>query len=72
MDIIAQATLGASQFLHPDYVSAANNPRYNYRIDFTDGIFSAGEIYLVTFSLVGIIILGVLIAHFIGVVRKRF
>ena len=67
MKIIAQAAIGVSQFLHPDYLSAAN---YNV-INFSDGWISTLEIYLILYSLTGIILLGILIKHLIDVRRKR-
>lgn len=72
MEIIAQAAVGLSKFLHPDYTSAANNPfKYSLEIDFFDGIFSVGEVLLTIFSVAGTIILGVLIAYFISNKRNR-
>lgn len=66
MEVIAQAAIGVSGFLHPDYVSAG--PSVSLKIDFSDGIFSQGEIFLTT----GLVILAILVVHFIGVLRKRF
>jgi len=72
MEIIAQAAIGLSRFLHPDYVSAAYDPSQSLTIDFFDGIFSRGELLLSLFSIAGVIILGILLAYFISVIRNRF
>lgn len=69
MEIIAQAAVGLSRFLHPDYLSAA--ARHPFKIDFSDGIYSTGEIILTIFSIAGVIILGILVAYFISNLRNR-
>jgi len=69
MEIIAQAAVGFSRFLHPDYVSAvARDP---FSINFSDGYLSQSEILLTAFSIAGIIILFILIANYISILRKR-
>ncbi|TKJ22611.1 MAG: hypothetical protein CEE42_12675 [Promethearchaeota archaeon Loki_b31] len=71
MEIIAQAAIGLSRFLHPDYVSAAHDPSQSFTIDFYDGIFTRGEVILTIFSIAGVIILCILLACFISVMRNR-
>lgn len=71
MEIIAQAAIGLSRFLHPDYVSAVYNPSQSLTIDLFDGIFTRGELILTIFSIAGVIILCILLAYFISVMRNR-
>jgi len=69
MEIIAQAAVGISKFLHPDYVSAVvHDP---FKIDFFDGYLSKGETILTFCSIAGIIILVILIANYISILRNR-
>ncbi|MHA1376215.1 MAG: hypothetical protein ACTSR7_18205 [Promethearchaeota archaeon] len=70
MEIIAQAAFGISKFIHPDYVSATPNPFYS-KIDFFDGKLSIGEYLILTFSITGILLLGLLIAHFISFISIK-
>jgi len=70
MEIIAQAAEGLSGFLHPDYISAANTWN-SLKIDFFDGFFTRGELLLSIFSIAGAIIVGILIAYFLSLRRKR-
>ena len=72
MEIIAQAAIGLSRFLHPDYVSAAADPFQSYTIDFFDGIFTRSEAILTIFSIAGVIVLCILLAYFISVMRNRY
>lgn len=69
MEIIAQASVGLSRFLHPDYLSASTQ---SFKIDFFDGIFTQTELLLTTCSIAGFIILCVLIAYFVNIKRNRF
>jgi len=72
MEIIAQAVVGVSKFLHPDYVSSTGiYYEKDLKIDLFDGRFSTGEMILTVYSIAGIIIIGLLIAYLISVRRNR-
>ena len=67
MEIMAQAAIGLSRFLHPDYVSATPMPQYYYeRMPNLRDLL--GKIYAITV----VVILVILFANFLTIVVKRY
>ncbi|MFX1500622.1 MAG: hypothetical protein ACFFDH_06620 [Promethearchaeota archaeon] len=61
MKILAQGINGISNFLHPDYVSAAPSP--SFKLNLFDDVFTAGDLAFI-YSMI-VLAVGVLLVFYI-------